>query len=212
MNHTKFEQFLTKKLRQPLPGKTAHQKMMPVPIDSDFEIPDTTKPGGHPSSVLIPLFPSDGDLYVILTLRTESIKHAGQISFPGGRSEVGEPPVETALRESKEEIGIDETDVSIAGSLTPYYLYRTDNQITPFVGFMDQEPALQANPNEVEEIITVSLDELASGERLKQKRLDFDHASFDVPYWDIHRVPLWGATAMMMCELLEIYREFLETD
>ncbi len=65
------------------------------------------------------------------------------------------------------------------------------------------------NPNEVEEILTVSLDHLNSEENLVRERWDLREQQLEVPYWDIHKVPLWGATAMMMSELLELYREFL---
>ncbi|WP_176719421.1 NUDIX hydrolase [Rhodohalobacter halophilus] len=168
---------------------------------------------GHPSSVLVPLFPDqDEELQVILTLRTDSIRHAGQISFPGGRSEVNETPVETALRESQEEIGIEPTTVNIAGNISPLYLDRSNNRISPFVGFLESKPELTRNPNEVEEIIFVQLDQLLKDQYLKREIWELQDRKLVVPFWDIHRVPLWGATAMMMSELLELYQKFLNEE
>lgn len=195
-----------------LPGWEAHQKMMPVPLNSSFKVPDTNSDTGRKSGVLIPVYPGENDdLEVILTLRTEDIRHAGQISFPGGRCYKGETPQDAALRECSEEIGISPQSVQVAGRLSPFYLYRSDSRIFPYVGFLDEKPVLQPNPAEVEEVITVSLHRLWLGKDLKREEKHFDHASFDVPYWDIHRVPLWGATAMIMSELLELYGTFLES-
>ncbi|CAN5270451.1 CoA pyrophosphatase [soil metagenome] len=211
---TSFIRFLEERLNDPLPGKSAHQKMMPVPVDPDIEIPEESiDSSGHPSGVLVPVYPDSKNNYqVILTLRTDTIRHAGQISFPGGRSDQNETLVETALRETNEEIGIDSSDVSVLGTLTPFYLYRSHNQITPVIGMLDKKPDMRRNPQEVEEIITVRLDTLLGEKFIKKERWDLAHNSFRIPYWNFHRVPLWGATAMIMSELLELYREFLKLD
>jgi 8-oxo-dGTP pyrophosphatase MutT (NUDIX family) len=206
-----FQDYLKRRLQEPLPGRKAQMKMMPEPVDSETAVPSKSiDSSGHPSGVLIPIYP-DGNqnLNVILTLRTDSIRHAGQISFPGGRSEDSESIIGTALRETHEEIGIEADEIDVAGSLTPFYLYRTNNRITPIVGFLNHKPIMQRNPNEVAEIITVKLDTLLSDEKVEKERWDLSDNSFYVPYWSFHRVPLWGATAMMMSEFLELYKEFL---
>lgn len=186
--------------------------MLPEPADNSPEIPqDCIDSSGHPSGVLIPIFPGEtGDLSVILTLRTNSIRHAGQISFPGGRADYGETITETALRETREEIGIHQSKIEVTGTLSPFYLYRSHNQITPVVGVLEDKPDMERNEAEVAEIITVKLDDLLSQNFLKRDKWEVSQAKYWVPYWDIHRVPLWGATAMMMSELLEIYREYLD--
>ncbi len=209
---SEFFDFLKERLQQSLPGKNAHNRMLPEPADNSPELPQKSiDSSGHPSGVLVPLFPGDaGDLHVILTLRTESIRHAGQISFPGGRSDSDETIIETALRETHEEIGIPSSKIEVRGTLSPFYLYRTDNRITPVVGTLHDKPDMRRNEAEVAEIITVRLDDLLSQSYLKREKWELSKASYWVPYWDFHRVPLWGATAMMMSELLEIYREYLE--
>jgi 8-oxo-dGTP pyrophosphatase MutT (NUDIX family) len=187
--------------------------MQPVPLDDNFRFPEPDDESGDPSSVLIPLFEDfSNSLNVILTLRTNSIRHAGQISFPGGRSENNELPVETALRETHEEVGIEPASVSVAGSISPLYLYRSNNQITPFVGFLNEKPALNPNPIEVEEVITVSLNTLLREDCLTWETWQLRDIRCKVPFWNIHPTPFWGATAMMMSELLELYKEFLDQD
>lgn len=194
-----------------LPGRAAQMIMAPVPLDPEFVLPHDASETAHPSGVLIPLFPDEkNNLHVILTLRTNTIRHAGQISFPGGRSENNESLSETALRETEEEIGIASALIELACCISPLYLYRTDNQITPYVGFLEEEPKLSPNPAEVQEVFTTPLDQLIHDESKKREQWDLSHASFHVPFWNIHRVPLWGATAMMMSELLELYKEFRE--
>lgn len=206
----KFKEYLQHTDRKTLPGKKAHQKMMPVPLNKKFIIPDTDSETGRKNGVLIPLYPGKNDeINVILTLRTEDIRHAGQISFPGGRCHQNETPEQAALRECSEEIGVQPQKVEVAGNLSSFYLYRSDSRIFPYIGFLESKPEMKPNPAEVEEIITVSLHRLWSGDDLKREEKHFEHNSFDVPYWDIHRVPLWGATAMIMSELLEIYGRFL---
>lgn len=204
-----FYHFLKPRIQEPLPGEKAQLKMSPVPLDPELVLPTEKTDSPHPSGVLIPLFPDKNrQLNVILTLRTQSIRHAGQISFPGGRQENGEDLLQTALRETKEEVGITPSEIHIAGAITPLYLHKTSNKITPYIGFLQDEPALVPNPNEVEEIVVTSLDILLKTETLKRKEWELKIATFDVPYWDIHETPLWGATAMMMSELLELYSEF----
>lgn len=204
-----FHHFLLERSKYDLPGREAQMKMSPEPLDPDFILPRKESHTAHPSSVLIPLFPDqNNELHVILTLRTDNIRHAGQISFPGGRREGTETLKETALRETEEEIGIQPDQVQIACSITPLYLHRTDNQITPFVGFLNEKPDLNPNPVEVQEAFTIPMHKLLGGENFKREKWDLSHASFQVPFWAIHEVPLWGATAMMMSELLELYRNF----
>lgn len=207
-----FQTWLKNRLQDTLPGKNAHNRMLPKPAGDSPEIPqESIDSSGHPSGVLVPIFPDEsGDLSVILTLRTDSIRHAGQISFPGGRSDAGETIIETALRETREEVGIPESKIEVTGTLSPFYLYRTHNRITPVVGVLDDKPEMERSETEVAEIITVKLDDLLSQNFLKRDKWELSQATYWVPYWDIHRVPLWGATAMMMSELLDIYQEFLE--
>lgn len=212
MNRHPFFRFLKEYRDEDLPGREAQMKMSPEPLDPDVVLDRKPSDTAHPSGVLVPLYPDDENrLHVILTLRTRSIRHAGQISFPGGRKEGDEHLSETALRETEEEIGIQRNRIEIARSITPLYLHRTDNQITPYVGFLDGEPELKPNPAEVDEAFTAPLQNFIEGSHYREEKWNLAESSFHVPFWAIHKVPLWGATAMMMSELVELYKRFLRT-
>lgn len=203
--------YLKDRLNQNLPGQDAQIEMAPKPVDGG-EIRDMNPPPEvNQSSVLVLLFPNeDGELELILTLRSNDIDHGGQISFPGGRAEEEESPVETALREAEEEIGIEPGKVTIIGTLSDLYVSHSKNLVIPVVGFLQSRPDFKINPLEVEEVFAVELDSLLHKKNLAVEDWNLHTYTYKVPYWDVHRVPLWGATAMMLNELLELVREFTE--
>lgn len=206
-----FYDFLEQRLQHSLPGQAAQKKMAPVPLNPDMILPQKKSATARPSSVMILLFPDETeneDLRVILTLRTKNIRHAGQISFPGGRKEKNESALQTALRETEEEIGIHASEIRLAGSITPLFVHKSDNIVTPFIGFLPDKPKLEPDPREVEEAFSVPLDRLLSRDALIREEWTHIKIPYDVPFWSVHRVPLWGATAMITSELMELYREF----
>ncbi|MGF1669159.1 MAG: NUDIX hydrolase [Balneolaceae bacterium] len=174
--------------------------------DFPYQAPDDSKL----NSVFIPLFlSSDDELSVLLTLRSRNMAHGGQISFPGGQIEKGETARSAAIRETCEEIHCQKKDILIAGKLSSLYLHRTNNLIEPFAGKLDTQPDLTISNREVEEIIPVPVcDLLEEKNMVREKWILRDGAVFDVPFWGIHEVPLWGATAMILSELLHLYGEF----
>lgn len=185
--------------------------MAPEPVDRTDPLRKMDAPAhANASSVLILVFPNNDDrLELILTLRTSHIQHGGQLSFPGGRAEGDETEAETALREAREEIGIAPDDVQIAGRLSTLYVPHSNSQVTPVVGFLEYNPELTLNPAEVEEAFSVELESLAGKENLTVENWELrQQATYKVPYWNVHRVPLWGATAMILNEFLELYRLF----
>ncbi|HET8864324.1 MAG TPA: CoA pyrophosphatase [Gracilimonas sp.] len=202
------------KLGSSLPGKNAQHKMAPNPVNGTNN-PKNYKPANDDfrnSSVLVPLVSWKEELEIILTLRTQTINHGGQLSFPGGGKEGDETIIETALREAQEEIGLQSEGVHIVGQLTPLYVGHSDNMVTPVVAFLEQEQVFTPNPNEVDEIISVPISKLVEEQNLVEENWELRGTPYRVPFWNIHRVPLWGATAMMMNELIELYKEFLETN
>lgn len=204
-----FIDYLKNRLQQSLPGTGAQFKMAPKPVDGGPRRKTAAPDDARKSSVLILVYPNDEcELELLLTLRTSDIDHGGQISFPGGRSEKGESAVDTALREAQEEVGIKPDDVEIIGRLTNLYVNHSNNQVTPIVGYLSDTPELSLDPREVEEAFSVELASLVHKKNLTVEDWELGSHSYKVPYWDVHRVPLWGATAMMLNEFLEIYREF----
>lgn len=211
MLQNKFLKFIQNRLTTPLPGRQAQNLMAPHPVNgspskSHYEPEDDDF---RNNSVLVPIIHWKDEPEVVLTLRTESINHGGQLSFPGGGKEGYESVEETALREAQEEIGLHPELVTIAGHLTNLYVGHSYNMVVPVVGFLTEEQSFTPNPNEVDEIIHVPLSTLADENQLMKEEWSLRGVPYQVPYWNVHRVPLWGATAMMLSELVELYKEFL---
>lgn len=207
-----FKDYLSSRLSEPLPGHDAQSRMAPEPLNGvrPKRLYHPENDNYRNSSVLVPLIESKTEIRLVLTLRTAGIKHGGQISFPGGGREGDESISETALREAHEEIGLETELVDVIGQLTPLYVGHSDNMVTPVVGFLEQDQNFTPNPNEVDEVFSVTLTQLLSDENLSNDEWDLSGMPFHVPYWDVHHVPLWGATAMMLNELIELYSGFLK--
>lgn len=203
--------FLEQRLSHNLPGKKAQIEMAPEPVDGG-EIREMEPPPSsvNKSSVLILLFPNEDDeMELVLTLRSRDIDHGGQISFPGGRAEIGESLHQTALREAEEEIGVPPDTVTVIGQLSKLYVSNSNNLVTPVIGFIDARPKFNVNPAEVEEVFAVELHSLLHKKNITVEDWDLHSYTYRVPYWNVHQVPLWGATAMMLNEFLDLYREFV---
>lgn len=204
-----FIEFLKDRLQTSLPGVDAQLKMAPEPVHDGPARKLSPEKDANKSSVLILLFPnSNNDLELLLTLRSSDIDHGGQISLPGGRSEEGESTSQTALRETHEEVGIEPECIQILGALSNLYVSHSKNQVTPVVGYLPKPPKLSLNPREVEEAFTVEVESLSTKKNLMVEDWNLHRYTYKVPFWDVHRVPLWGATAMILSEFLELYREF----
>lgn len=157
-----------------------------------------------PAAVLIPLVERPDGWTVLLTQRTEHLtNHAGQISFPGGRAEVDDPsPVDTALREAEEEIGLRREWIEIAGFLDLYQTV-TGFLVTPVVGFVTPGFTLEADPFEVAEVFEVPLTFVLDPrhhERHSRLRNGQRREYYVLPY---HNYYIWGATAAMLVNLYE---------
>lgn len=205
--------FLGERLSKNLPGRAAQIRMAPKPVTGGKPRQMKAPKNASQSSVLVLLFPNEKkEPELVLTLRTNDIDHGGQISFPGGRAEKGETNVQTALREAREEIGIDPKQVTVIGRLSELYVAHSNNLVSPVVGYLDHRPDFTRNPDEVEEIFAVELHSLLHKKNLMTEDWPLSEHTYRVPYWDVHRVPLWGATAMMLNELLELTREYLDEE
>lgn len=161
------------------------------------------------AAVLVPLVDRPEGLTVLLTQRTDHLSsHAGQISFPGGRAEeIDSSPIETALRESEEEIGLHRRHVQIVGVL-PEYVTASAYRVRPVVGLVTPPFDLKADPNEVAEIFEVPLSFLMNG--ANHQRMSFElpegagrRSFYAMPY---ERFFIWGATAGMLRNLFHFLR------
>ena len=151
------------------------------------------------AAVLLALVERPEGLGVLLTTRPETMrKHAGQIALPGGRSEPGETPADTALREAEEEIGLPPGAVTLAGLSTPC-LTGTGFLIIPVVGFAPADIPLQANPDEVADIFETPLEFLldpANHEEHWRETPSGEQMRFHSMTWENRYI--WGATAAIL--------------
>lgn len=155
------------------------------------------------AGVLVPVYPVDGVLHVVLTKRREDLRrHAGEISFPGGRQDDDETDLRlTALREAHEEIGLDPAHVELVGALTPTPTIATNYSVYPFVGLIDPGYVWVPSAGEVAEILEYSVPVLRASyarRRLMRRGVPFRTDTYLV---DDHLI--WGATARMLADLLD---------
>ena len=165
-------------------------------------------PGSTKAAVLVPVYVQDGDLTAVFTKRPADMRrHAGEISFPGGRRDEGEELRETALREAEEEIGLRRELVDVVGALPPTGTFVTSYEIYPFVGLTAPGGTFRPNPVEVDEIVELSLPDLLAG--YEKKRLIRRGVPIKTDTYTVRGHLIWGATARILAGLLERLKPIL---
>jgi 8-oxo-dGTP pyrophosphatase MutT (NUDIX family) len=213
MTASHFIRFLTKRLSEPLPGYDGQKRMAPF-VKGIYEQPTDINTYKQSAVLALLLDTNNGaqpasELEILFTVRSSELKnHSGQISFPGGRSEDGETIRQTALRETCEEVGISQTRISLLGDLTPLYIPISKNMIYPVLGHHVGELTTRMNTGEVEEIFSVPLSAFLNPANIDTKPWVVLGREVDVPFWTVHSTPLWGATAMMVAEIITLFEEF----
>jgi 8-oxo-dGTP pyrophosphatase MutT (NUDIX family) len=172
------------------------------------EVPRVALPGEsrRPAAVLCALFDEGGQAHVVLTRRSSRLRsHTHQVSFPGGRLDRGEDPVAAALREAKEEVDLDPSVVEVIGRLAKLRTALNPAPITPFVALLPARPDLRPNPAEVERAYTVPLIELTGPDVYRQEMWTFpDGEERPMEFYELIGDTVWGATARMLTELLDL--------
>jgi 8-oxo-dGTP pyrophosphatase MutT (NUDIX family) len=159
--------------------------------------------GGTNAAVLVPLYVEGGELHAVLTRRQSDLRrHAGEISFPGGRPEQGEHDLRTtALRETEEEIGLPVDDVDLLGALQPTPTVVTGYAIYPFVGMIEPGHTWTTSVNEVAEVIELPLRALLAG--YGRRRLIRRELPFRTDTYVVGNYLVWGATARILADLFD---------
>jgi 8-oxo-dGTP pyrophosphatase MutT (NUDIX family) len=165
--------------------------------------PDEAQPvaarGGVDAAVLAPLFGLSERAGLVFTERREDLRrHAGEISFPGGRPEPGEDLQAAALREAEEEIGLEAADVEVLGALPPVSTVVTGYLIHTFVGLIPTGLAFEPNPDEVAAVLLLHLDELEAGFGMRLVRRG---VPIKTPTYVVGEHLVWGATARILQSL-----------
>jgi 8-oxo-dGTP pyrophosphatase MutT (NUDIX family) len=192
---------LTEEFKKPLPGVEAQQRMSPL-----VKLPATTDLPLKKSGVLLLLYPHEEDVYTVFIKRTEYDGiHSGQISLPGGMFEKTDGALSnTALRETMEETGMLLKEAKIIGQLTCLHIPVSNIHVFPFVAVCNKRPDFIPDPIEVQYLIETRLDELFNPLNHKNMIMQITGSALTVPYFDIQGNPIWGATAMIVSEFLEV--------
>lgn len=210
-NLSKISTFLRKRLQEPLPADEVRKKMSPnFRLPPGVIFPDLSK--AKKAGVLALLYPVQEIVHIAFMQRPQSgYAHGGQISFPGGRMEEEDDDIiQTALRETEEEFGVPRHSVEVLGQLSQLFIPVSNSLVFPTVGMTQTRPDFIPNPTEVEEIIEVPLIRFFEEGVVKQKLIHTSSGfKVDAPYFDIDGRVLWGATSMMMSELVAVIRPIL---
>ena len=161
------------------------------------------------AAVLILLYPYNGSLYTVFMQRHNyDGVHGGQISFPGGKMEESDENIIcTAIREAHEETGIDPEKISVIGTLTPLFIPVSNMIVTPVVGWTDTKPVFNHQPEEVVFLIYADIKILLDPAIVKTKPFNIRGEMVSVRYFDYDGNVIWGATAMILHELLTIIKK-----
>jgi 8-oxo-dGTP pyrophosphatase MutT (NUDIX family) len=181
------------------------------PLEMEAVMDAAPQPVLQRSAVLVALFEEDGESHVVLTRRSFDLRyHRGEVALPGGRSDAGEAPITTALREAREEVGIAEEAVTPVGWLSPIVTFASTSAIWPVVGLLRARPTLVVDPTEVDRAFAVALCDLVSDGAYLEERwrrvparpgTDAD-GYFPMYFYAVPGDVIWGATARVLTELL----------
>jgi len=195
---------LERRLKRERPGLRAQCRMMPRPRPGHrlyTEAEETSLKAG----VMLALYSRDGALHLPLIRRAGTVfHHRDQIGLPGGRLEGDETYDQAALRETQEELGISPEKIRVLGHLTPLYIPPSNYCIYPVVGVLDETPVFLPDPWEVAEVIEVPLAHLLDSRHLRRENWIIQGEPVQVPFYAFGHHKIWGATAMVLAEFLEL--------
>lgn len=191
---------LKESLLNDLPGEEAQLRMSPTFRDSFNHATEPVK-----AAVLILMYPRNGQIYIVFIKRNEyDGPHSGQVSLPGGAWEKGDGSLEnTALRETREELGITD-EIEILGSLTELLIPVSNFLVSPFVGFTASTPVFHLDVTEVQFVIESPISDLLDPRNVDSKVLVRHGQSIKAPFYRIGDETIWGATAMILSEFLQL--------
>jgi len=213
MLFTDFINYIPKILTQQLPAVTAHIKMAPMERVATLGPDYYSKNNPRQSAVMMLFYPKEGMATLALIKRnTYPGIHSAQISFPGGKAETFDKDLkDTALRETWEETGVLQSDINVVMPYTEIYIPPSNFLVAPFLGIALNEPVFNANPDEVQELIELSLDVLLDEATVITTTLQTSYAgNITVPAFKVGEHIVWGATAMILSELKETIKMALK--
>lgn len=203
---------LQQRLQKPLPGLTAQLKMMSSGLKkNNINMYSEVAENAKKACVMLLLFQKEGEWHTALMERPESpYAHSKQVSFPGGGVEEIDANLEAAgIRETEEEFGIPRENINVIGRMSQLYIPVSNYLVYPFVGYLEAAPSYTPDPAEVAEIIEVKIEDLLNPALRKETTIETSSGLTlkEVPYYALNGKRVWGATAMMLSEFVEMMNE-----
>jgi 8-oxo-dGTP pyrophosphatase MutT (NUDIX family) len=203
VTHAQLVAHVVSALAAPLPGATAHDRAAPRPR-REWPAGFDHEHIRHAAGLLL-LFPIDDRTHVVLTVRADSLqRHGGQVSLPGGVLEPGESVEQAALREAREEIGLETSGVQTLGILTPVDIPVSGFRLHPVVAAIDRRPAFTPHTAEVARIVEIPVEALLDASCFAWKSFVREGRTIEAPAFAAAGVEVWGATAMAVAEFLSL--------
>jgi 8-oxo-dGTP pyrophosphatase MutT (NUDIX family) len=195
-----------------LPGWEA-QRLMSPPYRGELDMNAILAKQPKQGAVAIILYYKNDELHFILTQRQEyEGTHSGQVSFPGGKKDGNEHVLDTAIRETKEEIGVALSQEHFCCSLSPIYIPPSHFLVSPQVFFMQQITEFTKDVREVKEIVEVPLIQLFLADNKTNKDIATSQGLIkNIPAYTLNEKIVWGATAVILSELEQILNQMLDT-
>ncbi len=196
-------ELLKRRLQEDLPGRKAHLEMFPPSRLTEINKHD--KPA-RKSAVLMMLYEKNNNAHIMFIVRTKGNNaHSGQISFPGGKCEEFDRNLtDTALREANEEIGINTKNIEVIGQLSSILIPVSNFIVYPIVAYHTGNLELKINKSEVSELLEVPVSQLLDSKNKRISKVEAQGKIIDAPAFVIQDKIIWGATAMIINEFINI--------
>ena len=213
MDFDEFADRLSKIKNLPLPGASSHYKMAPEVRVRELQTYFKLKKAPKKAAVMALFYPDTENLtrFLLILRKKYPGVHSGQVGFPGGRLEPGDQSLlHTALRETEEEVGAPVRKIEVIRKVSELYIPPSNFQVQPYLGIITQTPKFTKQTSEVEELLEVSLSEFMDDRNIIAIRKSTSYArDIEVPAYFLGGYHVWGATAMMLSEIRELFRKIL---
>lgn len=199
--------------KEKLLATDAHIKMAPLERITYLKDKSYTEKKPRNAAVLMLVYPKNDLAHLALIVRnTYPGVHSSQISFPGGKEEIEDVNLEfTALRETEEEVGVPIHKVEVIRQCSEIYIPPSNFLVTPYLGFSTESLEFIPNPDEVKRVLELPIHQLLNDEIIVQTKMSTSYASnIDVPAFQVEKYVVWGATAMMLSELKELFKNAMK--
>ncbi len=204
---------ITNLKKEKLLATDAHIKMAPLERITYLKDKSYSEKQPKNAAVLMLVYPKNDIAHLALIVRnTYPGVHSSQISFPGGKEELDDESLEyTALRETEEEVGIEMHRIEIIRQFSEIYIPPSNFLVTPYLGFSTENLEFKPNPDEVKRVLELPIHQLLNDEIIVHTKMTTSYATnIDVPAFQVEKYVVWGATAMMLSELKELFKNAIK--